>query len=111
MKRVVSCYRASSFAELNGRKGETELRVFHARHEHALLTAVIHVFRGRHAACTAYPLSSTATRLLPGLQVFGWSSQTGSGVQYCRTYSHRRLSSVCGVAVRTLTVDALGFPV
>ena len=41
------------------------------------------------------------------LRVFNWSSQTGSGVQYCRTYSRRRLSSVCGVAVRSLTVDAV----
>jgi len=64
--------RVSSFIELNGRKGESELRVFHARHTHVLLTAAIHVFRGRHAACTALstnPLSSTAIRLHPQLQV------------------------------------------
>jgi len=58
---------------------------------------------------------SNGDQLHDDLRTFDWSSQTGSGVQYCRTYSHRRLSSVCGVAVRTLAVDApepcrLGFP-
>jgi len=66
MKRFVSCcVRALSFVGLNGRKGESELCVFHARHKHILLTAVTHCFQGQtcRVHCTEYePIpSSTAT--------------------------------------------------
>jgi len=47
MKRIVGynvC--ASSFIGLNGRKGESELCVFHARHKHRLLTAVNYRLQG-----------------------------------------------------------------
>jgi len=102
--------RVSSFIELNGRKGESEHRVFHARHTHALLTAVIHVFRGRHAACTALstnPTSSTAIQFHPRLQV------KSKSVSCVRRTGHATLStgfptSLCSAA-RTRSQTVINF--
>ena len=70
--------RSCSFVlRIKEKRGERELRVFHARHKHALLTAVIYCFQGQtcRVLCTEYepirlncnPVSASTVSRIKGI--------------------------------------------